>query len=65
MVSSLLLIVYTANILSSFNDPFEFEGDYGPEINPIRQKVFEQVIPQEAFAKHLTDSEIMHLIAND
>ncbi len=58
MVSAFLLIVYTANILGSFSDPFEFEGDYGSEMNPIRQQVFEKVVPREALAKHLTDSEI-------
>ncbi len=38
----------TANILTSFEDPFEFAGDYGPEMNPTREKVFELVIPQNA-----------------
>lgn len=58
MVSAFLLIVYTANILGSFSDPFEFEGDYGAKMNPIRQQVFERVVPREALTKHLTDSEI-------
>lgn len=51
MNSAILLIVYTANILGAFSDPFEFEGDYGPEVNPIREKVFERVVPKEVIAK--------------
>lgn len=46
----LSIVVHTANILGIFTDPFEFEGDYGPEINPIRQKVFELVVSKEALA---------------
>lgn len=44
----LSLVIHTANILGIFNDPFEFEGDYGPEVNPIRQKVFELIVSSEA-----------------
>lgn len=50
----LIMTIHTANILGTFTDPFEFEGDYGPEVNPVRQKVFELVIAKEAFAKNLT-----------
>ena len=38
------IVIHTANILGIFTDPFEFEGDYGPEVNPIRQQVFELVV---------------------
>lgn len=41
------IIVFTANILGTFQDPFEFDGDYGPEMNPTRNKVFELVIPRQ------------------
>ncbi len=40
------IVAITANILGSFQDPFEFAGDYGPEMNPTREKVFELVIPK-------------------
>lgn len=59
------LIVYTANILGIFTDPFEFEGDYGPEINSIRHKVFELVVSREALSKNLTDNEIKDFLQND
>lgn len=55
----------TANILGIFNDPFEFEGDYGPEVNPIRQKVFEQVVAKESLVKNLTDFEVKQFLKND
>jgi hypothetical protein len=41
------IIVFTANILGSFQDPFEFDGDYGAEMNGTRNKVFELVIPKQ------------------
>lgn len=59
------LIIHTANILGIFTDPFEFEGDYGPEVNPVRQRVFELVVSQEALAKNLTDSEIINLMHDE
>jgi hypothetical protein len=43
----LLSAIYTANILRSFSDPFEFEGDYGAEMNPLREQVFECIVPSE------------------
>lgn len=58
----LSIVIHTANILGIFTDPFEFEGDYGPEVNPIRQKVFEQVVSKEALSKNLSDTEIRELI---
>lgn len=58
------LVVFTANILGSFNDPFEFDGDYGEEINPIREYVFEQVVSKEAMAHNLTDFQIMQMMGN-
>lgn len=58
----LCFVVHTANILGIFTDPFEFEGDYGPESNPIRQQVFELVVSPEALAKNLSDEEIRELI---
>ncbi len=57
----LSIVIHTANILGIFTDPFEFEGDYGPEVNPIRQKVFEKVMAKEAFSENL-DSEMRELM---
>lgn len=59
------LIVFTANILGIFNDPFEFEGDYGQEVNPIRQAVFELVVSKEALTRNLTSQQIKDLLQND
>ncbi|MBS0622385.1 MAG: hypothetical protein JSR80_05460 [Verrucomicrobia bacterium] len=47
------LVVFTANVLSSFNDPFEFEGDYGEEVNPTREYVFEQVVSKQTLQEDL------------
>lgn len=58
----LYIVVQTANILGIFTDPFEFEGDYGSEINPTRQQVFELVVSREALAKNLSDSQILMLM---
>lgn len=58
----LAIVIQTANILGIFNDPFEFEGDYGHEVNPIRQEVFEMVVSPEAIAKNYSDAEIKNLI---
>lgn len=58
----LCIVIHTANILGIFTDPFEFEGDYGPDVNPTRQKVFELVVAKEALAKHLTDSQVKELL---
>lgn len=52
------LIVHTANILGSFEDPFEFAGDYGPDINPVRQTVFEHVVSKEAMGDFPSDAAI-------
>lgn len=57
------IAVHTANILGIFTDPFEFEGDYGPEVNPVRQQVFEEVVAKEALSKHLTDSGIKRTLS--
>jgi hypothetical protein len=65
MNSLFCLTVFTANILGSFCDPFEFEGDYGEEIQPTRKFVFEQVVSKEALATHLTDAQIKQLIKQD
>ncbi|MDP1880028.1 MAG: hypothetical protein Q8K60_03705 [Parachlamydiaceae bacterium] len=59
------IVIQTANILGIFTDPFEFEGDYGPEVNPIRSKVFEQVVSKEALSKNLSDTEIRKLLKED
>lgn len=61
-MNSLYIVIHTANILGIFADPFEFEGDYGPEMNPIRQKVFELVISKEALSKNLSDSQVRALM---
>ncbi len=55
------LVVFTANILGIFTDPFEFEGDYGADVNATRQIVFEAVVSKEAMASHLSDFEIQEL----
>ncbi len=44
-----VLVAITANVLGIFNDPFEFDGDYGPEVNPLRQKVFERVLKENQY----------------
>ena len=64
MNSLLCLIVFTSNILGSFNDPFEFDGNYGDEVNPIREYVFEQVVSKEALASNLTDFQIVQLMTS-
>lgn len=59
----LFIVVHTANVLGIFTDPFEFEGDYGPEVNPIRQKVFELVVAKEALSKtdpHAREEDLEH-----
>lgn len=61
----LALVIHTANILGSFQDPFEFEGDYGSEVNPTRKQVFELVVSKEALAKNLTDSEVEFLMSKE
>lgn len=58
MNNLLSLIVFTSNVLGSFNDPFEFDGNYGEEVNPIREYVFEQVVSKEALASNLTDVQL-------
>lgn len=59
------LIVFTSNILGSFNDPFEFDGNYGDEVNPTREYVFNQVVSKEAIATHLTDAQILEQMASE
>lgn len=58
----LFLVVFTSNILGSFNDPFEFDGNYGDEANPVREYVFEQVVSKEAINSNLTDFQIIELM---
>ncbi len=65
MNSLLCLVVFTSNILGSFNDPFEFDGNYGDEVNPIREYVFEQVISKEVLAINLTDVQIVQLMTSE
>jgi hypothetical protein len=55
MNSLIGIVVFTSNILGSFNDPFEFAGDYGDEVNPIREYVFEQVVSKEALEGNLNE----------
>ena len=64
MNSLLYLVVFTSNILGSFNDPFEFDGNYGDEVNPTREYVFEQVVSKEALASNLTDFQIVQLMTS-
>ncbi len=58
-------VVHTANILGIFDDPFEFDGDYGPEINHIRQQVFDLVVSKAALAKNLTNIQVEQLMSNE
>ncbi len=58
----LSIVIHTANILGIFNDPFEFEGNYGPEVNPVREKIFELVVSPEALAKNLSDAQVRELM---
>lgn len=58
----LMLVIATANILGAFNDPFEFDGDYGPSMNPTREKVFELLISQEMRWKNATTEEVLKQI---
>lgn len=48
----LSLVIHTSNVLAIFIDPFEFEGDYGPQVNPVREKVFELIVSKEALARN-------------
>src|SRR5574339_329897 len=59
------LVVHTANILGVFGDPFEFEGDYGAEVNSTRQKVFELVVSKHALAGELSDDQIKALMKDN
>lgn len=61
----LSIVIHTANILGIFTDPFEFEGDYGPEVNATRQHVFELVVSREAITKNLSDLEVKDLIGDE
>lgn len=56
------IVIHTANVLGILNDPFEFDGDYGPEVNPIRKRVFEQVVSREALNRTLTDLQVVALL---
>lgn len=58
------LIIFTANILGIFTDPFEFQGDYGSDINPIREQVFELLVSKEVLAKGLTDLQVQEKMHN-
>ncbi len=57
-------IATTANILGSFDDPFEFEGDYGTASNTTREKVFDVIVSKEAIAKNLP-KEIWENLLNE
>lgn len=65
MILPLYLVIHTANILGIFTDPFEFEGDYGPEINPVRETVFELVVSKEALARNLPDFQVRELMQDE
>ena len=49
-------------MLGIFSDPFEFEGKYGSDQDPIRQKVFECIVAKESLYKNLSDEEIRDLL---
>lgn len=61
----LSIIVHTTNILGGLTDPFEFAGDYGAEINPIRNQVFERVVPREALAINPSNEQKKALALED
>ncbi len=58
MNSMVFFVVFTLNVLGCFNDPFEFDGNYGDEINRIREYVFEQVVSKEALTRNLNDLQV-------
>lgn len=58
----LSFVIQTANLLGIFSDPFEFEGDYGSEVNPTRQHVFELVVSREALTRNFSDKEVKNLM---
>jgi hypothetical protein len=64
-ISSTPISIHTANILGVFTDPFEFEGDYGSDVNPIRKQVFDLVVSREALAKNLSDIEVRNLMVQE
>ena len=57
-------VAHTANILGIFDDPFEFDGDYGQEVNIIRHHIFDLVVSKVALVKNLSDSQIESLMKN-
>jgi hypothetical protein len=57
------IVVFTFNILGILFNPFEFSGDYGPEINPIRETVWELLLPEESRARSLSKDEVFILNA--
>lgn len=61
----LTTVVYTINVLGIFMDPFEFEGDYGQDMNPARQKVFDLVVSKEALARSMSPEKISNLKNSD
>src|SRR4051812_42746336 len=65
MPLGLSFVAHTANILGIFSDPFEFAGDYGPEINPVRDKVFELIVAREAICKNLSDPQVRSLLQQE
>lgn len=65
MNSLFFIVIHTANILGSFNDPFEFDGDYGAQLNPIREKVFELLVSKESLAKGLSKEQLIEAIEKD
>ncbi len=65
MSSLFCVAVHTANLLGIFTDPFEFAGDYGSEVNPIREQVFELVVSKEALSKNLSGAEIKKLMQDE
>jgi hypothetical protein len=58
----LSLAIYTINVLGHFDTPFEFAGNYGEEINEIREKVFQEVVPHTALASHLEGEDFQKLL---
>lgn len=65
MNSFFFIVVHTANILGSFNDPFEFDGDYGSQVNPVREKVFELLVSKESLALGLSDYQVIEATEED
>ena len=51
--------------LCKLTDPFESDGNYGDEVNTIREYVFEQVVSKEAIAANLTNFQVIQQMTSE